>query len=912
MNKKDLAKKIWEASDNLRGKIDANAYKDFILGFIFYKFVSDKEVEFLRKKHWNDNAISTDLNESTPRVVESCQENLGYFISYENLFGTWVSSTTFSVANVTGALNAFNRLIGKKYKKVFDNIFNSLQQGINILGDSDTNKTKTVKKLIRIVKNIPMDEEHDYDALGYIYEYLIKNFAANAKKAGEFYTPHEVALVMADIVAFHHRDKQQLSIYDPTSGSASLLLNIGKAVQRHSNQENNVRYFAQELKPATYDLTRMNLVMRGILPGNILTRNADTLGEDWPFIDENNKNTPLYVDAVVSNPPYSQDWIPTDHQNDPRFSGYGLAPKGKADLAFLLHNLYHIKDDGIVTIIMPHGVLFRGGEEYDIRRQLIEKNNIDAIIGLPPNCFYGTSIPTLIMILRKNKTTSDILFIDASKGFVKDGTKNKLRARDMKQITDTYKERSCKAFYSRIVSRDEIKANDYNLNISRYISSNEKSESYDIYSTIFGGIPPKEVEELSDYWDVFPSLKENLFEIKKDGYYSLLHVNLSTSAIINNNDVKEFLNKYKSHFSTFDAWLNERLITNTKSVDINKEESIISNELFERLEGIPLIDKYDVYQHLDDQWKKIENDIELIKNDGWDAARAVDPNMVTVLNNDEYEEQQKGWKGRIFPFTFIQETLLTDEFSFLNEQKEKLQGIDDELLSLIDMLDEDGKQKILNDENNAFVSQQLEKTLNEIYARREPTPEIKLLNTYLSLTKKRDKEEFIKKHIEEVDWSKMTPNRDGIYTATVTRNRIKSIYSTMEFGKGTFEYIVSTAKKLIQEEKQINKSIKETSKTLEESTINTIKNLSDENVCTLLYEKWITPFISLINDMPNRVIKDMCNKLNDLGKKYETTFTDIENQIKSTSSELTSMIDNLIGNDFDMTGLKEFQKILED
>ena len=824
-----------------------------------------------------------------------------------------MSSTTFSVANVTGALNAFNRLIGKKYKKVFDNIFNSLQQGINILGDSDTNKTKTVKKLIKIVKNIPMDEEHDYDALGYIYEYLIKNFAANAKKAGEFYTPHEVALVMADIVAFHHRDKQQLSIYDPTSGSASLLLNIGKAVQRHSNQENNVRYFAQELKPATYDLTRMNLVMRGILPGNILTRNADTLGEDWPFIDENNKNTPLYVDAVVSNPPYSQDWIPTDHQNDPRFSGYGLAPKGKADLAFLLHNLYHIKDDGIVTIIMPHGVLFRGGEEYDIRRQLIEKNNIDAIIGLPPNCFYGTSIPTLIMILRKNKTTSDILFIDASKGFVKDGTKNKLRARDMKQITDTYKERSNNAFYSRIVLKDEIKANDYNLNISRYISSNEKSESYDIYSTIFGGIPPKEVEELSDYWDVFPSLKENLFEIKKDGYYSLLHVNLSTSAIINNNDVKEFLNKYKSHFSTFDAWLNERLITNTKSVDINKEESIISNELFERLEGIPLIDKYDVYQYLDEQWKKIENDIEIIKNDGWDAARAVDPNMVTVLNNNEYEEQQDGLKGRIFPFTFIQEKLLENEFVFLTEQKEKLQRINEELLSLIDMLDEDGKQKILNDDNDDFVFSKLEKTLDDIYARiKEPPREIIRLNQYLSLTRKRDKEEFINQYSKEVDWSKMTPNRDGIYTATVTKNRIKSIYSTIRFDKETFEYIVSTASNLIKEEKELKKAIKEKSVSLEEKTINTIKNLSDENVRTLLYEKWIAPFVTLINDVPNRIIKDMCNKLNALGKKYEITFTDIENHIKSTSCDLKSKINDLKGIESDMTGLKEFQKILED
>lgn len=910
MNKKDLAKKIWEASDNLRGKVEANDYKDFILGFIFYKFVSDKEVEFLRNNLWDDNALTTSLNENTPVAVNSCKQNLGYFISYENLFSTWINSNNFTVYNVIIALNAFNHFIGDNYRKVFDNIFKSLQNGINKLGDSEVSKTKTIKKLINIVKDIPMDEEHDYDALGYIYEYLIGNFAANSKKAGEFYTPHEVALVMADIVAFHHRDRGQLSIYDPTSGSASLLLNIGKAVQRHSNQANNIRYFAQELKPATYDLTRMNLIMRGILPGNILTRNEDTLGDDWPFIDDQNKNTPLFVDAVVSNPPYSQDWSPSDHQNDPRFSGYGLAPKGKADLAFLLHNLYHINDTGIVTIIMPHGVLFRGGEEYNIRCNLIEKNNIDAIIGLPANCFFGTSIPTVIMILRKDKSDSNILFIDASKGFVKDGKKNKLRARDMKQITDTYKSRIEKDAYSRNVSKDEVRFNDYNLNISRYINSEEKPESYDIYATMFGGIPPKEVELLSDYWKVFPSLKEELFIINEDKYYSLGSEDPRITTL-NNIDVKNYIKGFNTSFLGFEKWLSNEIITNIKTVNIHKEESIISDEIFERLKGIPLIDKYEAYQILDNQWKTIENDIEIIQSDGWDSTKAVDPNMVTAIIDDEYVERQDGWQGRIFPFSFIQEILLKDEFNNLVKQKENLQTIDEELLTLIDMLDEDGKQRVLNDDNDAFVSQQLDETLNDIYAEIEPPLEITLLNQYLSLTKKRDKEAFINNHSEEVDWSKMSPNKDGIYTATVTRNRIKSIYRTIEFKEESFEYIVSTASTLIQKEKEINRSIKEISRTLEEKTIETIKNLSDDNIRALLCLKWIAPLTDSINDMPNTIIKDFCNRINSLGKKYEIRCTDIEKKIKETSSMLSSMINNLTSDHYDLAGLKEFQNMIE-
>ena len=441
MNKQQLANKIWESANKMRSKIEANEYKDYILGFIFYKYLSDQEVKFLKEKEFTDDDIK-ELVEDDLETLEYVQRNIGYFISYENLFSTWISlGRDFDVSNVRDALSAFSRLIYPTHKKVFDKVFDTLQTGLSKLGDSSNAQTKAISGLLQLIKDIPMDGKQDYDVLGFIYEFLISQFAANAgKKAGEFYTPHEVSVLMSEIVADHLKGKSEIKIYDPTSGSGSLLINIGKSVSKYMSDGNNIKYYAQELKENTYNLTRMNLVMRGIKPDNIVTRNGDTLEEDWPFFDENdpvNTYNPLYVDAVVSNPPYSQAWDSSNKEHDPRYSRFGLAPKGKADYAFLLHDLFHIKPDGIMTIVLPHGVLFRGGEEGEIRKNLIENNHIDTIIGLPANIFFGTGIPTIIMVLKQKRENTDTLIIDASKGFIKEGKNNKLRASDIKRIADT-------------------------------------------------------------------------------------------------------------------------------------------------------------------------------------------------------------------------------------------------------------------------------------------------------------------------------------------------------------------------------------------------------------------------------------------------------------------------------------------
>ncbi len=528
MNKQQLASKIWASANKMRSKIEANEYKDYILGFIFYKFLSDKETGFLKVNDWDDESMKEYLYEDkVPDTVEQCKRNLGYFIAYNDLFSTWIApETEFSVADVRDALSRFARLISPAHQKVYKGIFDTLQNGLSKLGESTGAQTKAINNLLALIKDIPTDGSEDYDVLGFIYEYLISNFAANAgKKAGEFYTPHEVALMMSEIVAHHLRGKNEITIYDPTSGSGSLLLNIGRSVSKYLSRD-KITYFAQELKEATYNLTRMNLVMRGIHPDNIYVRNGDTLEEDWPFFDETAPMAtykPLYCDAVVSNPPYSQEWNPREEtKSDPRYSEYGVAPKGTADYAFLLHDLFHVKPDGIMTIVLPHGVLFRGGSEEEIRHNLIEKNNIDAIIGLPANIFFGTGIPTIVMVLRQKRDRDDVLFVDASKGFLRVGKNNQLRARDIRKIVDAVTKRLEIPKFSRRVSRNLIRQNDYNLNIPRYVNSAEADEQWDIYATMFGGIPNIELDAFAPMWSAFPTLRSEIFEDLGDGYSRLI------------------------------------------------------------------------------------------------------------------------------------------------------------------------------------------------------------------------------------------------------------------------------------------------------------------------------------------------------------------------------------------------------
>ena len=876
MNKQQLANKIWESANKMRSKIEANEYKDYILGFIFYKYLSDQELKFLKEEGYTDKDIEALVNdkeyltrihpdwdenkidkyiEDKQQEIDYIRQNKGYYIAYNNLFSTWLKmGSDFDVSNVRDALSSFELFINQSHKKVFDNIFNTLHTGLSKLGDSSGSQTKSIRDLLNLIKDIPMDGRQDYDVLGFIYEYLIGMFAANAgKKAGEFYTPHEVSVLMSEIVAYHLKEKKEISIYDPTSGSGSLLINIGKSIAKYMNDNNKITYYAQELKQNTYNLTRMNLVMRGIKPDNIKTRNADTLEDDWPYFDESTPYHTVYADAVVSNPPYSQNWDPTNKDADPRYARFGLAPKSKADYAFLLHDLYHLKSKGVMTIVLPHGVLFRGGEEGEIRKNLIESNHIDAIIGLPANIFFGTGIPTIIMVLKQTRENSDVLIVDASKGFEKVGKNNKLRASDIKRIVDTVTSRVDIDKYSRKVSRDEIRKNEYNLNIPRYVDSSETAEKWDIYASMFGGIPLSEINELNKYWETFDGLKDVLF--KNNGTPYLNATNEDVYEIMQNHQSTKLFNQnFKDNFKDFNAYLKKELLSDIQNINTSKELNVLSENIFKRLENIKLIDKYEAYQLLNDNWNETSSDIEMIQTEGFNAVKKVDPNIVIKKKNNKEEEYQEGWKGHILPFELVQKNLLKEEYNALKCKENRLSEIKSEYEEIFDTLSEDDKtSQYVNDNGDGFINAQI--------------------------------------------------------TANEARINAEIKFGTV-FDEDSIELKVLKVAKLIKEEKRLNKEIKQEAIALHNKTKTTIESLTDDKAYMLLEKKWIEPLILSIEKLPTSIIQELCQKVKKLSEKYATTLLSIENNIKESETQLADLIDELTGSEFDMQGLKEFQNLL--
>ena len=857
MNKQQLATKIWESANKMRSKIEANEYKDYILGFIFYKYLSDKELAFLKENNFTQEDIEA-LTEEKDDEVQYIRQNIGYFIAYQDLFSTWIEmGREFDVSNVTDALSAFSRLINASHKKVFEGIFNTLQTGLSKLGDTAASRTKAISDLIYLIKDIPMDARQNYDVLGFIYEYLINMFAANAgKKAGEFYTPHEVSLLMSEIVAAHLKDKTEINIYDPTSGSGSLLINIGRSASQYIS-ENNIKYYAQELKQNTYNLTRMNLVMRGILPDNITTRNGDTLEDDWPYFDEGNPvetYNPLYVDAVVSNPPYSQHWNPSDKETDPRYARFGLAPKSKADYAFLLHDLFHVKPDGIMSIILPHGVLFRGGEEGEIRRKLIEGNHIDVIIGLPANIFFGTGIPTIIMVLRQKRKNTDVLFIDASKGFTKAGKSNKLRASDIKKIVDTVAARADSDKFSKKINRDAIRREDYNLNIPRYVDSSDDAQTYDIYASMFGGIPASEIAELDKFWTVFPGLKETLFA-QSTTPYTHLAVDDVRHAVAEHPSVIAFAAQFSAAFQSFGEYLKSELIARMMSLNISQQEVLFSEDIFARLSSIPLINKYEAYQLLDDEWVKTAIDLEMIQTEGFETVKRVDPNRVIRKKKDGNDEEvQDGWVGRVIPFELVQKTLLLADYEALKEKEDRLMEITSEYEEILDSLSEEEKESVI---------------LNE--------------------------------------------NKDSFVAAAVAKEakRIQAEMQADEIDEESLEFKILKLAKRMTQEKSLRLQIKKDAAALHMKTKETIESLSDAQALDLLERKWIVPLVASINSLPEAAIQILTDKVTALSGKYAVTFAEVEAEIKETKSALSELLGELVGNEYDNEGLREFKALLE-
>lgn len=479
----NLNSKLFSAADNLRSKMDASEYKNYLLGLIFYKFLSDKLLEKVVEladesvesydtldkqaqlyiELLNDDDIREDLK-------EALVDTLAYEIEPQYLFNVLTNQAKQNLFQLNDLNKAFIEL-SANYTQ-FSGLFDDVDLQSNKLGSNDQQRNITISEVIKKLNEIDLIS-HEGDVIGDAYEFLISQFASEAgKKAGEFYTPSQVSDMMARIVSIGQEDRPMFSVYDPTMGSGSLMLNIRK----YLTYPNNVKYHGQELNTTTYNLAKMNLILHGVIAENMNLRNGDTLNVDWPT-DE-----PYLFDAVLMNPPYSARWSSDkSFLDDSRFNRYGrLAPKSRADFSFLLHGFYHLKDSGTMAIVLPHGVLFRGAAEEAIRKKLLEDGSIYAVIGMPANLFFGTSIPTTVIILKKNRTERDVLFIDASSEFEKDRNQNKLNQDNIDKIVETYDKREYVDKYAYLASFDEIKENDFNLNIPRYVDTFEEEEPIDI------------------------------------------------------------------------------------------------------------------------------------------------------------------------------------------------------------------------------------------------------------------------------------------------------------------------------------------------------------------------------------------------------------------------------------------------
>lgn len=477
-NKNQLASALFQGADALRSKMDANDYKNYLLGIVFFKYLSDNLLYEVADEIGDGRDTTTldqaqklyDDNADDPDLQDALEDTLAYSISPENTFTTIMSHVndhTFQLSNLS---EAFKEIEG--YGDTFEGLFNDIDLFSQRLGNTAQKQANTISNVLSAVSKIELVKANN-DVLGDAYEYLIKQFASETgKKAGEFYTPAQVSELLTRLTLVNRDYPNGMNVYDPTMGSGSLLLNFKKYAQK----KNEIIYYGQEINTTTFNLARMNMILHKVDPNNYNFRNADTLDEDWPPVAQ----TPF--DSVVMNPPYSQHWsAQKGFLDDPRFSKYGvLPPKSRADFAFLLHGYYHLKNSGTMAIVLPHGILFRGSSEGKIRQKLIENGSIDAVIGLPNNLFYNTGIPTVVVVLKKDKTDRNIFFIDASREFEKATNQNQLREHDIERILNTYKKRQDVDKYAHLASFNELKENDFNLNIPRYVDTFEPEPPVDI------------------------------------------------------------------------------------------------------------------------------------------------------------------------------------------------------------------------------------------------------------------------------------------------------------------------------------------------------------------------------------------------------------------------------------------------
>ncbi|HRF16788.1 MAG TPA: type I restriction-modification system subunit M [Chitinophagaceae bacterium] len=807
IKKSELYSSLWEMCDELRGGMDASEYKDYVLIMLFIKYISDKYA-------------------GVPYAPITVPKGA----SFQDMVALKGKDTIGDDINkkIIGPIEQANKSLGS-IKVDFDN-----PEKLGTGKEKVDRLTKLIAIFERPELNFSKNKAEGDDILGDAYEYLMRNFATESGKSkGQFYTPAEVSRVMAKIIGINQKKtSSDTTIYDPTCGSGSLLLKVA------DEAEKKITIYGQEKESATASLARMNMVLHDCPTASIKCTGNSTLSD--PQFKEESGGLKLF-DFVVANPPFSsKNWsnglnvITADADEYGRFKGYGIPPAKNGDYAFLLHIIRSLKSKGKAAVILPHCVLFRGNAEAEIRKNLIKKGYIKGIIGLPANLFYGTGIPAcLIIIDKENAENRKALFmVDASKGFTKDGPKNRLRDQDIHKIVDVFNKQLELPKYSRIVPIAEIEEKEFNLNIPRYIDSQEEEDIQDIDAHLNGGIPDHDLEALSDYWEVFPTMKKELFAPLRKGYSRLkIEPAAIKSAIL---DHPEFSTFSQNAHQLYDGWKKKVVpVLNSMQEGVKPKQLIheVSEALLSAFADLPLLDKYDVYQHLMSYWSEVmQDDVFVISEDGWKAGREVYRMVKTSKDKGARAREIPGLEG-------IESKLLKPELlvnRYFKKEKEAIEALETE---------------------REGISQQIE--------------------------------EMEEEHGGEEGLLNEARNDKDKITVASAKERMKKIKKSTE-DKEEYELLQNYVE-LNEEKARLGREISDKQVELEKLVWDQYGLLTDEEIkSVVVYDKWLTVIDQAIQTELQRVSQRLTQRIKELGDRYDTTLPTLLNELNQLEQKVNA------------------------
>lgn len=848
----EIKKRLWDGANELRGSMNASQYMDYMLGLMFYKFLSDKTLEQVRMTEQLYELTEEELvnhyknvyDEYQKQYIDLIRQQLGYYIQPEYLYQRWIQDINegrFELETIRASLDDFERTIaGGQNPDDFENLFSSLDLTNQALGKDLNERSKNIKELISLFADLNMVALQKTDILGDAYEYLIGQFAMEAgKKAGEFYTPRQVSEVMAQIVTL---SGDVTSVYDPTVGSGSLLLTVKQHLS--SQEQKDLNYYGQEKNTATYNLTRMNLLLHGVRPEKMTIRNADTLAQDWPE-DPKRPNEAVQFDAIVMNPPYSLKKWNSDGLtiSDPRFSFVGMMPPDKTgDYAFLLHGLYHLGQQGTMAIVLPHGVLFRSGAEGAIRQRLIDKNYIDAVIGLPSKLFANTGIAVCIVVLKKNRSIGDsILVIDASKHFTKGKDHNILQDKDIARIVDTYSQRIENTGYSHLVSLDELKKNDYNLNIPRYVEQIETEIPHHVDAHLYGGIPKEDFNKLPILTTVTKDVLSMHLQEIRNGYYDIKNMDTLRVDILDSASVEEVNGKLNKQIEVYVEKYWENLKSVNEQTGLAGLKSAMLADAKRLFMDIKWVDSYEAYQVVAELWNTIFNhDLEIIAASGfYESARMTEPNMVLKGQGKNKRMVQEGVRGSIIPNDLIEEILFSEKKKELEVIQVELENVSDELSELVEA------------------------------AKVEESDEYYALN------------DLIKR------------NDEGETTETFDTKLVKKELKNLGPTDDAYQLVKQT-NDLLEKTKKLKKISKNNREALNDEICARFGTLTHDEIDQLLRIKWFGSFVAVMTDILRAPILKEIDTLLMLKTRYSDTVQSLDAEIDDLEKSIEDMMKELV------------------